>query len=482
MNITEIKLDLIAHGGNLPGIYKITRKSDGKVYIGQTEKPIAERIEQHINNKHINRNSDNIDHAIKNEGIDAFKYEVELFLPHADTDQLWDLESQYISKYNSYNNGFNLTKGNHVGNSIKNTASYIMHTVKVELFKKLAKKFNLDFTNKTVLLINSFGKFVKAHLDYEDCIVTEIFSSAFVEPDNNGELKVNSKEYGKYIMEELIKLKGKHFDIIISNPPYSSIGANISSFIKDNIDYDEFVNLLPANDYTRNDKHDLFKYTDLSNMIAIKDGFTDAAVTTHATRIFKEPCMYITEEAFEIENYIDPIMKKYFYENRKRTHAAIDNAVYKPALASFKQMFDLKKCFYIGKRDLTNEHLPYSKNCLSYKVNVEHSVTHDDIINLSAPSEQANGNVGDFSLIQLDTDLEQNNMAEFFYSPEGFRFFAKIAVAMNLDSYCAPSKYMPKVDWKKKQTVKSILKEYKYTPEEIDAVIADLNNFKGMKD
>lgn len=482
MTLQDIKKDLIAHGGNLPGVYKITRKSDGKVYIGQTEKPIVERIEQHINNKHINHGSDNIDKAIKVEGIDAFKYEVELFLPHADTDQLWDLESQYIEKYNSCLNGFNLTKGNHVGKSTKNTASYILHTVKVSLFKRLVKQFNLNFTNKTVLLINSFGPYVKAHLDFEDCIVTQITSSDFVESDKNGNLVVNSKEYGKYIMEELNKLKDKHFDIIISNPPYSSIGANITDYIRKEIDYNEFVNLLPANDYMRNTTHDLFKYTDLPNMIAINNGFEDAAVTTHAARILKEPCMYITADAFEIENYIDPSMKKYFYETRKRNHTAIDSATYKPALATFKQKFDLNKCFYIGKRYINDEHLPYTKNCVGYKINVEHSLSHDDVIAMSAKSEQANGNVGDFSLIQLDTELEQRNMAELFYSPEGFRFFAKIAVAMNLDSYCPPSKYMPKVDWKKKWTVAGILKEYGHTQEEIDNILADLNNFKGMKD
>ena len=38
MTLQDIKKDLIAHGGSLPGVYKITRKSDSRVYIGQTEK------------------------------------------------------------------------------------------------------------------------------------------------------------------------------------------------------------------------------------------------------------------------------------------------------------------------------------------------------------------------------------------------------------------------------------------------------------
>ena len=42
------------------------------------------------------------------------------------------------------------------------------------------------------------------------------------------------------------------FDIVIANPPYGSIGANITKNIIDNIDFNEYVNLLPANDYKRN--------------------------------------------------------------------------------------------------------------------------------------------------------------------------------------------------------------------------------------
>lgn len=38
----------------------------------------------------------------------------------------------------------------------------------------------------------------------------------------------------------------------------------------------------------------------------------------------------------------------------------------------------------------------------------------------------------------------------------------------------------PKVSWTKSQTVQSILKDYGYTSSEIQAVMDDLKNFKGM--
>jgi hypothetical protein len=183
-----------------------------------------------------------------------------------------------------------------------------------------------------------------------------------------------------------------------------------------------------------------------------------------------------------IENYIDDSLTKYFYENKKRSHSAIDNATYKPKLATFSTDFDLSRCLFIGKRYVSDKHLPYTKNCAGYKVNIERNVSHADLIAMSAKSEQANGNVGDFSLVQFDSVLEQNNITDFLYSKEGFKFFAKVLTAMNADSYCQVNKFIPKVDWTRSWTVEEILKDYGYTQKEIDEVIADLDNFKGMED
>ena len=51
---------------------------------------------------------------------------------------------------------------------------------------------------------------------------------------------------------------------------------------------------------------------------------------------------------------------------------------------------------------------------------------------------------------------------------------------MNADSYCNVSRFLPKVDWTKEQTVESILKEYNYTEKEIEEILKDLNNYKGQ--
>lgn len=74
MTIKELEKDLNSRGGNLSGIYKITRKSDGKVYIGQSE-CITKRTLQHIDNKR-EADSSKIDGAIQKDGWENFTYEV----------------------------------------------------------------------------------------------------------------------------------------------------------------------------------------------------------------------------------------------------------------------------------------------------------------------------------------------------------------------------------------------------------------------
>ena len=198
------------------------------------------------------------------------------------------------------------------------------------------------------------------------------------------------------------------FDLIIANPPYGSSGANIVKFIIDNIEFKEFINLLPANDYKRNKERDLFNYQ--SDMVSLNNAFTDAAVTTHLAKIYKNKVNDLTKEEFEIYNNLDKSLDKYFLTNLKREHYAIDNSVYKPKIKNFEKSFNLKKCLFIGKRYIADEHFPYTKNCAGYKVNKERNISFNESLAISSKAEQKNGNVGDFILVQFNTEEEQINI------------------------------------------------------------------------
>ena len=265
------------------------------------------------------------------------------------------------------------------------------------------------------------------------------------------------------------------FDIIIANPPYGKIGAEITKSIIDNVEFDEYVNLMPANDYRRYIKG-LYNYA--SDMVSVKNGFTDAVVTTHIAKIHKSPVNSMTDREFEISTYIDPQLDKYFKENNKRTHYAIDEYNYTPDINTFLAI-DIKKSIYFGHRDVNHCHLPYSKDSITTLYNFN-KLTNNDVLNMSAKSEQALGHAGKFELVIFDSEIEKKNIVDFMYSENGFRFMSKLFTAMNIDGWTASNKYLPKVDWTRSWTVEEILTDYGYTPDEIQAVMDDLNRFKYM--
>ncbi len=316
----------------------------------------------------------------------------------------------------------------------------------------------------------AYGKWNKDATPKDDKIVYNIMK-AFIKANFEEDLNIIT-------LEEMLNMKIK-IDGIIANPPYNTIGANITDTIRKTVDYGQFVNLLPANDYKRNKTKDLFNYQ--SEMEAINDGFDDAAVTTHLCLVNKNKANNMTLDEFERSQYIDPSLNKYFEVNSKRSHYAIDNHICKPKIARFRTI-DLRKCFYTGKRDLAAGHLPYSKDTMSYKINFNLLTDHDEFLANSSKSEQALGNSGNYTVVPFNTEIEKDNLINFLYSNTGFRFISKLFTAINVDCYVVPSKYLPKVDWTRSWTVEEILADYGYTADEIAEVIADLVNFKGMDD
>ena len=285
-----------------------------------------------------------------------------------------------------------------------------------------------------------------------------------------------------------IKIDVKHIEeidymkteLLISNPAYGAIGANITDTLRQKIDYKEFINLLPANDYKRNKTKDLFKYQ--SSMMPISNGFTDAAVTTHVARIHKgtvedpAPNINMTLDEFERSQYIDRILDKYFEENSKRQPTVIDK--YLPSRDLVKQIGPERSLIFT-KRDVNHKHLPYSKKVNSYKWNVESSITADYLINNTAVDFN---NTVSIEMLICTTSLEKINQANFYYSKDGFKFISKLFTAVNVDSRIDLTKILPQVDWTRSWTVEEVLKDYDYTEEEIAEVMADLDNFKGMDD
>ena len=94
-------------------IYKITNTINGKSYIGQTIQNVKERFYQHCATKCSKAISNMAIHrAIKKYGKSNFTVEV---IEEIDSTNLNDRERYWIKYYNSYNNGYNSTKGGQEG-------------------------------------------------------------------------------------------------------------------------------------------------------------------------------------------------------------------------------------------------------------------------------------------------------------------------------------------------------------------------------
>ena len=156
-------------------------------------------------------------------------------------------------------------------------------TIKDWLVIKLCNILNLPKNYTGTIVCMDFNtpkvmKLVKAYFHQARVI--------FMEQANFEKLFGISGLYYKDEGERIDMLKSIEGNlIIIANPPYGAIGANIAYTIREKIDYECFVNLLPANDYKRNKTKDLFNYQ--SEMEPVNDGFDDAAVTTHLCLVSK---------------------------------------------------------------------------------------------------------------------------------------------------------------------------------------------------
>ena len=87
-------------------IYKIENYKNGKVYIGQTWKPIVTRFSQH---QYESTNCVKLQRAIKKYGIMEFGISILLVTHTQVLADAWEIH--FITKYDSVNNGYNIKSG-----------------------------------------------------------------------------------------------------------------------------------------------------------------------------------------------------------------------------------------------------------------------------------------------------------------------------------------------------------------------------------
>lgn len=127
------------------GIYSITNVVTGEMYIGQTIQDFKKRWKSHISA--LNRgNHDNeyLQRSWNKYGEDAFKFKAIHYCDELDI--LNDLEKYYIKKYDTYNNGFNMTEG---GDYFLNEISEEIRKKRLENLKKVNRERS-DYTEHQI--------------------------------------------------------------------------------------------------------------------------------------------------------------------------------------------------------------------------------------------------------------------------------------------------------------------------------------------
>ena len=89
----------------ISGIYKITNLLSNKIYIGKSSN-IYQRWTQHKSIASSHNNGGHIHNAIRKYGLENFSFEILL-----ETTDLDKYERYFIEKFDSFNSGYNLTKG-----------------------------------------------------------------------------------------------------------------------------------------------------------------------------------------------------------------------------------------------------------------------------------------------------------------------------------------------------------------------------------
>ena len=268
----------------------------------------------------------------------------------------------------------------------------------------------------------------------------------------------------------------EHFDLIIANPPYGSIGTAITQSVLDQLDFDEFINLLPATNY-RLSKTDLQKHVDPAELVTVLHAFEDAAILPTVGHVHKEEINELTPMGFRIETQTDPTTKKYFWENLRRS-ATCEDMLETPRFAKDADQ-SFGKTIFLPMRTASGAHsglasLSRGTKGLPYRIAMGLTMHQSEV-------GKDNPQLGTY--VRFATEEEKKNCGEFLFGA-GFKFVLWLLNSMRVDAAAKAEHefWFPKVDWKRKWTPEEILREYGYSESEIEEIVKSWDRFPDLKE
>lgn len=450
----------------MKGIYKFENKKNHEVYIGQSV-DLDSRRNQHIAAKDSNK----FHAALQKHGVENFTYTILEMSDSFTGEELDYLEAYYIDLYNSRNKGYNSTKGNHAERIGKIIDSH-MHYVNAELSEEVLRfanvnNFGIDNHRENVLILGQ-GEYAD-YLKFGNNL-TIISDSIGYKCAGAHVNIIRTNDITKDYMEIFDSMTNKHFDLIIANPPYKKIGAEITKYIIDNMDFDQYINLMPAKDYTR--VKGLINHVDLTTFKKADNGFDDAVVDAWIANITKKH-LPLTEEAFILKTYDERLMKCYeaFAE---REHYAIDRFAYN-ANVKTGDNFPVQTSFLLTSRTVQDgvHHASYKKalageandkTAMDVKWNVLGNVSMRDV---HITKSNKGKDMYTVCWIEFNTAEEKENFANWWYNGKLSEMLIR---GLNMTSG-TPRPALPKVDWTRPWTDEEILADCGYTEKEIEEIL-----------
>lgn len=278
------------------------------------------------------------------------------------------------------------------------------------------------------------------------------------------------------------------FDYIINNPPYS-IGNEITKEIIDNINYDEFINLMPLRAYRKNN---LFRYINNKIDFIISNSYAvfDAAVNVPIFSIAKDS-IDISYKDFELKYCYDKLLYKFYSENSKRQACYLDHI--SPCGRDNFNNIDSKKDWccgiYTPAVEQKNGVAILSGNMIdlnTFKTNpYEYSKYRYYVWNFLKPAMRVdavfkptnNGRDIAQTVTRFKTEKEKDNFLNWWHSAEFNGKYPKAGLScillrgLHKPTSCPFAIAIPNVDWTRLWTDEEILKDYGYNDDEIKEIL-----------
>lgn len=139
-------------------IYLITNDENGKKYVGQTTKTVSERWAQHRLESRLDRAVSSLYRAIRKYGQDKFSVTTLCKVTAQTKDALKTAldasEIEFIEQYDTYNNGYNMTKGGAVRDHLEiRVAQYSLDGKFIREFNSMLETEEFGFSRPSVGMV-----------------------------------------------------------------------------------------------------------------------------------------------------------------------------------------------------------------------------------------------------------------------------------------------------------------------------------------